>query len=217
MRYFIADTHFGARFLFKGLHQRDPATGDVFESTERRDAALLEAINDTVQPADELFVLGDFADKKPGKYRTMINCKHVTLILGNHDRVQASENVFGNCPLMKTIKLRKNGNYIKCILCHYPLAFWDGSHGGTAHLYGHVHGQRESTLDAGLGVSRRSMDVTVDNLYNIAGNYNPVSEEDLYTAFDFVEGHDHRQYYEKLKRLRQLKLENEREMGEFND
>lgn len=204
-RFFIADTHFGcSNKLIRGMLRLDPVLGTLFESTEAHDQCLLNAINGVVKPNDELYVIGDFS-KYPGRYRSRIKCKHVSLIMGNHDPVQKSRNVFGpNIPFQREVRLRGRTGYLHCILAHSPQAFWFGSHKGWAHLYGHVHGQREDTLDL-LGKGRRSFDVGVDNLRNKFGNYFPLDEEQLYDMLSSRKGHDHGSYYYALQAERDRK------------
>jgi len=199
VRYFIADTHFGAKpNLIRGMLRRYPGSNVLFESTEAHDAHLLGAINCTVKPNDELYILGDFA-QQPGKFRALIKCKKVLFVRGNHDPYQKCMNVFGELPWMRTTKLRSGDNRLKCVLCHFPLAYWDGSHRGTAHLHGHVHGQREVTFDDAFGYQRRMMDVGVDALFQLKGNYFPIGEDELYLRFTSLEGHDLPEYYEDLQ------------------
>lgn len=207
MRYFIADTHFGASpSLIRGMLRRYPCTNVLFASTEDHDQHLLGAINCTARPNDELFILGDFAGSNPGKYRAQIKCKHVYLIRGNHDPYQKCMNVFSEIPWMKTIKLRGQGGALNCVLCHFPIAYWDGSHRGWAHLHGHTHGQREVTLDAAFGWHRRMMDVGVDNLRELNGDYFPMAEDELYSRFISLDGHDHSEHYETLQYIRDKRL-----------
>lgn len=210
MRYFIADTHFGAKpLLIRGMLRRYPHSQTLFESTEQHDQHMLEAINSTVDRDDELFILGDFAEN-PGKYRALIKCKHVYLIRGNHDPYQKCVNVFGEMPYVKYTKLRgKYGGSIRCVLSHTPFAFWDGSHKGFAHLYGHCHGQREDCMSAWFGFSRRSMDVGVDNLIAFQGHYAPVSEQTLYYLFLARHGHDLPEFYHEYQARRDWKFYNE--------
>lgn len=206
-RYFIADTHFGASTrLIRGMLRRYPGTDVLFPTTEAHDDHLIGAINCTVRPNDELFVLGDFAGKQPGKYRSRIKCKHVRLIRGNHDPVQASENVFGDIPWMLTTKLRSDQGSMNVVLSHAPQLFWIGSHRGWAHLYGHVHGQREDWMDLHLGIERRSMDVGVDHIFRINGDYFPLSEDELYHYFVTRLGHDQQSFYIDYQNARDARL-----------
>jgi calcineurin-like phosphoesterase family protein len=207
-RYFIADLHLGCKPHFiRGMLRRYPRSNVLFPSVEEHDAHLLGAINCTVGVNDELYILGDFSDK-PGKYRAQIKCKHVFLIRGNHDPVEKSRNVFGEIPFQRVIKLRDSrgvGRSMYCVLSHAPQAFWFGSHKGWAHLYGHVHGQREDYLDLALGVERRSMDVGVDSLRQKYGDYFPLDEEALCAIFTMRQGHDLPSYYHDFQKARDFK------------
>jgi len=200
MRYFIADTHFG-HDLIRAMLRRYPGTKDLFPSVEAHDEFLLRSINSTVQEQDELFILGDFS-RQPGKYRARINCKHVYLVRGNHDPVQKCLNVFGQIPWIRKTKVRKGGESLKVVLCHFPFAYWEGSHNGWGHLYGHTHAQREGTMCDGLGRERRSFDVGVDNLMRVFGHYAPISEEVVFDGFTSIKGHDDREFYRKLQAIR---------------
>jgi len=204
VKYFIGDTHFGCGYnLIRGMLRRKPYTGTLFTPGDH-DEFLLASINHCVKKDDELIILGDFA-REPGKYRQQINCKHVRLIRGNHDPYQKCMNVFGTLPHMMTVKLRGTKSTLKCVLCHYPLAYWEGSHKGWAHLYGHTHGQREATLKQALP-NRRALDVGVDNLFAWVGSYQPLSEQFLCDYFNFVEGHDPVEFYLNYQRQRDYRF-----------
>jgi len=172
-----------------------PGSHKLFPSAKEMDVYLIDAINCKVKPEDELHILGDFS-AEPTRYRQRIKCKHVYLTRGNHDPVQKSQNVFGpNIPFQREVKLRGTDGHLHCILSHSPQAFWFGSHKGWAHLYGHTHGQREVTLDQWLGKERRSMDVGVDNIRMLTGNYFPFDEQELYAILIGRSGHDHPAFY----------------------
>ena len=201
-RHFIADLHLGCSpTLIRGMLRRYPGTNTLFRTVEDHDHHLIGAINCTVREEDELYILGDFS-QEPGKYRAMIDCKHVYLIRGNHDPVQKSRTVFGDLPWMRTVRLRCDGDSLRAVLCHFPLAYWDGSHKGWAHLHGHVHGQREATLDRAFGTFRRSLDVGVDAIRSEFGDYFPLDEQELYCILSNREGHDNPIYYHDLQAQR---------------
>jgi calcineurin-like phosphoesterase family protein len=201
MRFFIADTHFGNETLIRAMLRHYPGTHTLFPSNEAYSKYIIYSINEVVGVNDELFVLGDFAGKKPGKYRARIKCKHIYLIRGNHDSPMASKAVFGETPDMRQTKVRKGGKSIPVILSHYPMAFWDGSHKGWGHLYGHTHGQREEQLNQ-MFPGRRAFDCTVDNLLKLFGSYRPVSEERVFDIFDSLPGHDDVAYYRQIQDIR---------------
>jgi calcineurin-like phosphoesterase family protein len=202
MRRFIADTHFDHEKLVMNFPRFIPGTQTLFASIKDHDDYLLNEINESITDPDndELFILGDFAWNKPGKYRMAIKYKHVYLIRGNHDQPQACRNVFGEIPYVRHTKVRtvRNGHKesLNVVLCHTPMAFWEGSHRGWGHLYGHTHGQREETMSKGLGWLRRSFDVGVDNLAKRFGSFKPIDERSVFYIFDAVPGHDDPSYYD---------------------
>jgi calcineurin-like phosphoesterase family protein len=77
------------------------------------------------------------------------------------------------------------------------MAFWDGSHHGSFHIYGHCHTNSEAKLDA-FYPERRSIDVGVDNAALQLGNYQPFSKEDLIGILGGRKGHDPLDYYKYL-------------------
>jgi len=203
MRHFIADTHFGCEKLVMTFPRYRPGTKELFASIEEHDDYLIRAINLAVEPDDELHVLGDFASEKPGKYRMRIKCKHVYLTRGNHDKPGKCRNVFGEIPYVRLTKLRGgHGKHLPAVLCHTPMAFWQGSHRGWANLYGHCHGQREDTMDQWLGLDRRSMDVSVDNIYKLTKSFTPLNEVELYYWMISRAGHDQPEFYSNYKEMR---------------
>jgi calcineurin-like phosphoesterase family protein len=200
MRYFIADCHFGHTNLVMNFPRYRPGTKELFASVEEHDEYLIRAINLRVQPHDELHILGDFSLNKPGKYRVRIKCKHVYLTRGNHDKIAVSRRVFGEVPYVRLTDLRSDPGHsltkrLRTVLCHTPMAFWEGSHKGWANLYGHCHGQREDTLDSWMSVERRSMEVSVDSIYKLTGGFSPLDETELWYRLAFRKGHDDPEFY----------------------
>jgi calcineurin-like phosphoesterase family protein len=167
MIYFTADTHLGHANILRHQPNRP------FATVEDMNAALLDAINTVVDRNDELWVLGDFAWKRPGVYRNAIRCRQVHLVLGNHDGASAC---FSSVSLMA---YRKFGGH-KFHLSHYPHASWRGRTHGSVHLYGHAHGSLEATLDK-MWPERRAMDVGVDAVAPIVGAFRPVSLDEVLT------------------------------------
>lgn len=204
MRYFMADTHFhhpsrGARGrggIIAMMARVNPDTKKLFSCQEEHDEYLIASINSTLNRGDELIIAGDFAFDKPGRYRQQILCKHVKLIRGNHDRLEKSRNVFGTVvDELHTKAYNKSGNdFVKLFITHYPNWFWDGSHAGWAHLYGHTHGMRETYMDS-IEPQRRAMDIGVDNIYRLYGNYQPLSEIQIYDYMAVRSGHDDLRFY----------------------
>lgn len=194
--WFTADTHFGhkkipfyARRKFC-LDQEESETLDLiwknknidsmwspsWASISRMDDYLIKRINENVGQNDVLWHLGDFcAGRKKEiadvarKYRERINCKNVFLVAGNHDRPEIRK-VFSGC--YDIYDLTVNSRHV--VLSHYAMAFWNKSHYKSWMLYGHAHGTAEKWLDDNMP-GRLSMDVGVDNIFNVLGEYRPIS------------------------------------------
>jgi calcineurin-like phosphoesterase family protein len=167
-----------------------------FKTIEEHDATVVENINSKVPENDSvLFILGDFCWKHVYKYRRLILCKNVVFILGNHDKIQASRNVFGPLVTQKIIGL-ENGQC--AVLSHHPQIYWDKSHRGSYHFYGHTHNQREETLNH-FFPERRSIDVGIDSAIAILGRAEPFSEAELMEILKDRKGHDPVEYYNGLR------------------
>lgn len=163
------------------------------EAVELMDNTLIDAINANVGTNDTLWHVGDFA--MPGKhdlarkcreYRERINCKHINIVWGNHDRRRDMAGLFER--EYDLVKVAVDGQKAKIVLCHYALAVWDESHRGAWHLYGHSHGMVEGWLDAHMA-DRKSIDVGVDNAFKVLGEFRPFSLEDLRSMLMSRMGH----------------------------
>lgn len=83
--FFTSDTHFGHRGVL-GTGRRHWAT------TDEMDAALIANWNAVVKPGDTVWHLGDFCWKPKGIGRIRVQLHGtIHLILGNHDRLKASD------------------------------------------------------------------------------------------------------------------------------
>lgn len=152
----------------------------------------IEGINRSVAKGDILYLLGDFAFKRPGYWRQKIKCQ-CFLIRGNHDpNITKLKNVFGGN--IASYKLVKCCN-VKTALFHYPMCFWDASHRGGFHLYGHIHNHqlREYVMDQFMP-GRRSLDVSPESSLLRLGELRPFSEDDVYGILSRRSGHDQIDY-----------------------
>lgn len=162
------------------------------------DAMIIDLINKYVQPKDRLFIVGDFAWKRPQSYRPRIACKNIVFIRGNHDKYQDSLQAFGS--VHDIFVQKKFAGKLPLVLCHYPMAFWERSHYGSYHVYGHMHSNREATLET-MMPNRRALDVGVDNAQVIFKEYRPFAKADILALLDGRRGHDDIAYYQSLKEL----------------
>lgn len=172
-------------------------SGRRFASIEAHDDHIITQINKTVDCLDRLFILGDVAWRSLDSYMSRLYCKNIHLIWGNHDRPSFSKHV-KTCEDVSLIKLRRGDQDYKVFLSHYPHAFWPASHYGSLHLYGHMHRQREETLDR-LFPGRRSMDVGVDNAKHLLGEYRPFSEDEVLEILLKRPGADDLQFYKSFQ------------------
>lgn len=69
------------------------------------------------------------------------------MILGNHDKVTVESESAQHCleSVDKLLHLKDGKENV--ILCHCPLAEWNGKHRGSYHIYGHIHANRNETYD----------------------------------------------------------------------
>jgi len=185
--YITADTHFGYAAVLTKMKRFG------FRDIEDHDRQVLDCINAKVDVEDFLIIVGDFAH--PGKaryYRNEIKCSKVIMVLGNHDKRGECTEVFGCAHDMYQMPFLTGE--LSSVFCHYPMAFWDNSHKGAYHFYGHCHTQREATLDTAFP-QRRSMDVGVDNAMRLLGKPEPFHEQELLDILKDRSGHDPVEFY----------------------
>lgn len=205
--WFTADTHFGhkripvyaqRRFCLddsekERLDSSPPVNrmcwSPSWSSVSRMDDHFIEQINRCVDKNDILWHLGDFCWGKKNhvvsnarRYRDRINCQNVFFIFGNHDPEEIGP-VFDSFQRYGEVKVGKK--FI--VLSHYAHCFWNRSHYGSWMLYGHAHGTAEKWLDAHMP-GRLSMDVGVDNVARLTGEYRPISSEEIASIFSSRKG-----------------------------
>jgi len=139
MNLYISDLHFGHRnsLLFDNRPFRD---------TDSMDYALIQFWNSRVQPDDDVYILGDFcyrSGREPQWYLQRLK-GHKHLIIGNHDgkllENEAALRYFVDEPKdIVMIQDTLDGESRRVVLCHYPMAEWNGMYYGVLHVYGHIH------------------------------------------------------------------------------
>lgn len=155
MNYYISDLHFGCKEIFE-------RTKRPFKDLEEMNGVIIRNINERVLPEDTLYILGDIscADYDPTKELKAIKCQKI-LVKGNHDARWMHHKHFRRQfkEIHDIVAVRDNGTRI--VLCHFPLAEWDGYWKGHWHFYGHVHNSNEG---AALLMSQleRAVNVGVD-------------------------------------------------------
>ena len=136
--WFVSDTHFG--------HIKDFLWNPRgFNSIQEHDETIIHNWNEIIRPEDEVYHLGDVMlnDNEHGlECIKKLNGK-IHLIIGNHDKevLKKCRSYFISVDYYK--KIYDNNKAI--ILCHYPMAEWDGMFRQTYHIYGHIHNALNDT------------------------------------------------------------------------
>ena len=125
MNYYIADLHFGHENVLR--HDGRP-----FENAGQMNAELIRRWNDRVSDSDHVYILGDFAWKNSLGLEVLRQLAgHKFFILGNHDKLTAEMKACFEW--IKDYAVIDDGGR-KVVLCHYPIAHWDGQYKGAVHL-----------------------------------------------------------------------------------
>lgn len=142
MRYYIADNHFFHRALNTKMDKRG------FKSVEEMNDYMIQQWNLKVKKNDEVILLGDFSWgswKDTKSVLDQLKGKKY-LIKGNHDRFIEDKEF--DASYFKWIRDYEelNDNHRKVILCHYPIACYNGQYRRneegipkTFMLHGHIH------------------------------------------------------------------------------
>jgi calcineurin-like phosphoesterase family protein len=198
MIWFTSDAHYWHKNIAGPKVSQWKSGYRNFENEREMSRYLVDQINKYVKKDDTLYYLGDWSFggiQNIWNFRKQINCKEIHLILGNHDGHIRQNKLLPNCSrwgkdinnitdipsdnkeyynvyakdLFETVQdvLELKENKHKFFLSHYAHRVWDKSHHGVIHLYGHSHG----TIDD-FG---KSMDVGIDNIFKLTGEYKPIS------------------------------------------
>jgi calcineurin-like phosphoesterase family protein len=138
-KFVVADLHFGHKGVCKFTAPNGVDKLRPWDDTETMDDALVEAWNKTVNPEDEVYVLGDVTMNRSA-LPTVARCngrKH--LIKGNHDTAPISEYLeyfyeVSACRVLKDM-----------ILTHIPI-HESGLGRFGVNVHGHLHAYNVQTL-----------------------------------------------------------------------
>lgn len=159
-RWITSDTHFGHQNIFRYCPWRTTLGATI----EQHDQALIAAWNETVQPGDVVYHLGDFAmgqRSRVASLRAQLT-GDVVVVLGNHDWGALQMAAAGFRPI-KQMELELFGQ--KIVMRHDPHSFVPEEREEAALLlHGHWHGVR-SPWDSALfseACRRKLVDVGMD-------------------------------------------------------
>lgn len=154
--FFTADTHFNHEDILKYTNRN-------FKDIEEMNNTIIEKWNAKVNRGDRVFILGDFAFSKHGRFINALHGKK-HLIIGNHDEM--SLDVMRNFTSVQNYKEFWFQKKYYFILSHYCLRTWSESINGSINLFGHSHGR--------LSTFNLSFDVGVD-----CNNFEPFHSSEI--------------------------------------
>ena len=169
MIYYLSDLHFGHE---NAIHFDQRPFADVEEMAEQ----LIANWNARVGDGDTVWLLGDVcfrSRRSPVEYlRRMAGEKH--LVTGNHDRPYLEDKTF-LAQFASVSRLTETvDNHRRVVLCHFPLAEWNGYWRGAYHVYGHIHHGSRSPAYAYLQGKERAL-----NAGCMCNNYAPATLDEL--------------------------------------
>lgn len=216
--WFTSDSHYWHKNIVKGVSSWNDKEGcRDFKDEREMSTHIVDQINKNVMPDDVLFHLGDWSFggiQNVWNFRKRINCKNIYLCIGNHDHHIKKNKILPNChtrysnPVIDDIKdgeanmlpvytqnlfadvqplyeIQVHGQRIT--LCHYSMRTWYYHNKGSWMLFGHSHGS--------LQPKGKTIDIGIDNIYNLLGEYRPIKFQELQKIMSHREiyqedGHD---------------------------
>lgn len=187
MDWITSDTHFWHNNILK-FPSSKKYRGDLYETREEMNDAMIKIWNSQVGEDDHVFHLGDFAivygKKIPGMTMEILSQLNgrITLLMGNHDH-RDTRKVFEEMShkVLDYKELKHDDN--KIVMSHYPFGSWNKAHHGSVMLHGHSHGSYRSPggriLDVGWCVHGRLL--TLNEAYRMA------MEKEIYSADHYDE------------------------------
>lgn len=173
--FFTSDTHFFHKNILKYCNR-------PFTNAHEMNQELVERWNEKIPKGSIVFHLGDFSlTANPKELDGLIDELNgdIHLIIGNHENDALGKSYIRD--KWKTISDIAE-IYIKddeitygeqhIVMCHYPMQAWNGSHRGSWHLFGHVHGGLSNKKV--LQHAKTALDVGVD-----CHNFTPLSYQDV--------------------------------------
>ena len=138
MIFYTADLHLGDQRVFD-------LCSKPFVDLSEYNAEIVRRWNTKVRMSDEVYVLGDVAEKDPGVLELLRDLAgHKHLIVGNHDQTILPAIIRSGAFLtVSDLKVIEDNGRSVC-LCHYPLMEWPGMNSGAYHVYGHIHNKTEA-------------------------------------------------------------------------
>ena len=166
--YITSDTWFGRPQILQIANR-------PFDSIEEMNAALIKNWNKKVKKHDVVFHLGNFAwdPITARKVLKKLNGR-IFFLLGSQD--SALEEIIDEFPNAEFLDqtISELAEFV-VVLCHYPLAVWNGKDSGTIHIHGHT-------------VFSHKTNLTIERRFNICTDFWGFSPINYLTLKDFING-----------------------------
>ncbi len=138
MNLYISDLHFGHKNVIR-------FDGRPYKDVDEMDHTLIEMWNSRVNKDDTVYIVGDLCHRsaRPPHWYLSQLAGHKILIVGNHDHpvLKDGEAMRMLEDVQKILVIKDEDE--KVILCHYPIAEWNGYHRGSWLIYGHIHNRTD--------------------------------------------------------------------------
>lgn len=158
--------------------------GRPFQDAHEMNKTILDHYNELVKEGDKFYFLGDLCmdKRKASRFLDRMEKGEIYFILGNHDKAARKiiEEHYRVTWASKYEEINVNGLLIT--LCHHAQLSWNKSHYNfkegrktklvSINLFGHSHGSL-------VPPSPFQMDVGVDAVYKLTGQYRPISLEEI--------------------------------------
>ena len=191
--WFTSDSHYGHKNITYGESVwANKETGcRRFDTTQEMSQHIVEQINKYVGQDDILIHLGDWSFggiENIWSFRKQLNVKIIYLCAGNHDnsikknytayqcvdeniKYVSAQSLFEVVDDYLEIMIEKN---LFCCM-HFPIEEWNDRHHKSYMLHGHSHGNTP--------IKKDRLDVGIDNIYKIFGEYKPINYKELMQYF----------------------------------
>ena len=142
MNFYIADMHLGHENVI-------PYDNRPFRSVNEMNRALIDNWNRQVGKDADVYIIGAFSyrsETDPAWYLEQLKGKK-HLIQGNHDgELLKNSKAMEYLVSVDKMLFVKDGRE-RIVLCHFPVAEWNGFRHGAWHIYGHIHAWRSRTAE----------------------------------------------------------------------
>jgi|TARA_R110001592_G_scaffold12762_1_gene60250 calcineurin-like phosphoesterase family protein len=165
--YITSDTWFGRPQILQIANRLD------FQTIEEMDSTLIKNWNKKVKKNDVVFHLGNFA-WDPISARRVLKKLNGTIYFLKGSQDDALVEVINEFP-KASILSESIVELADCdlILCHYPLAVWNGKDSGTIHIHGHTVFSYETNLK-------------IENRFNVCTDFWGYTPVNFLTLKDFI-------------------------------